>query len=155
MGINERTGWRDEAFSKRHRFYGKKLGLVNIDGVWCFSAGNGLPKALVEFKNENAEPLSRESYEFKVLFNLAQKSELPAFIIRYKSNFSEYMVTPINGKAKIILDKRTIFTELEYVKFEYRARGLMPPSDTSICAEIGWNLSAIESNATALAGWKV
>ena len=49
----ERTGWRDQALSDRHREWGFNCPSVDLDFLMV-EYNIGLPVALVEYKNERA-----------------------------------------------------------------------------------------------------
>jgi len=133
----ERTGWRDEEISKRHRMWGKDLTMTDIDFIVSETKGN-MPIAIIEYKNEQAAPQSINNWQYQVLKNLSDKAGLPLFNVRYATDFLTYKVTPLNEIAIKIKSRQTM-KEYEYVSFLYKLRGTNPPEINTICAEIGWN----------------
>ena len=55
MSSKERTGWRDQALSERHRAWGWDCPALDMDFV-MIEYDNGKATALVEYKHEQAAP---------------------------------------------------------------------------------------------------
>ncbi len=151
MSQLERTGWRDGRFSLRHRAYGQKLSMIDLDEVWVekeleikdttwILVKGDQPCALIEAKEEHAMEFDKTKWQIRVLINLAKMAGLPLFFIRYEKNFDWLSVVPLNDKAEIVLPKRKKMSEMEYVQLEYRIRGYTPLSDNDTCGDIGWGL---------------
>ena len=51
----ERSGWRDEGISRRHRLWGVSCSATDIDFLLVEYIYN-TPKAIIEYKNEHAPP---------------------------------------------------------------------------------------------------
>lgn len=127
----ERSGWRDAGLSMRHRMWGNDCPATDIDFILAEYDG-GKAVAFVEYKNEHARPQRDEKFKqydvLKDVCNRGDRGELPLFSVRYKDDFSQFTVVPINDSAKGIISKRMAMTELEYVTFLYRIRGRnIPP----------------------------
>ena len=130
MTREERTGWRDNSISFRHRLWGDGLALLDIDGIFLgIEAKYKTPIALVEYKHEFAPPQKITEWAFEVLSNLGTMAGLPVFAVRYADNWSWWKVVPINEKAKEHLPKRKTMSEFEYVSFIYKLRGQIMPID--------------------------
>ena len=129
MVKEERTGWRDKEISWRHRFWGDKLCLMDLDGIFTGLETDGTePIAIIEYKHERAPKQSVSEYEYKVLIRLGDLSKLPVFAVRYANNWSWWHVIPLNNRSKQILPSRQRMNEYEYVKFLYQLRKIeMPP----------------------------
>ena len=129
----ERSGWRDAGISMRHRFWGYDCPAIDIDFILA-EYDNGKAVALIEYKNEHAKPQKIEGRkQYAVLMDLCDRGnrgELPLFSVRYKDDYSRFLVVPINDGAKKIIPKRTVMKELEYVTFLYRIRGRNIPEYT-------------------------
>ena len=122
----ERTGWRDEALSKRHRRYGFDLPATDIDFLMVEYDG-GRARALIEFKHERARPqLARES-TYRALMDLGDRAGIPVFACRYAGDFSRFFVVPLNWRACSYLPERASLSEMEYVRLLYRIRGREMP----------------------------
>lgn len=124
----ERTGWRDEAISRRHRLYGWDCPAVDIDFlVLEYDAAE--PVALVEFKNEHAAFADPRHPSYRALRKLADRAGVPFFGVRYASDFSWFRVLPLNRRALGRLPAKAVMTEEEWVSFLYRLRGRDPPPE--------------------------
>ncbi len=118
----ERSGFRDEKLSKRHRMYGWDCGAQDIDFI---EYHHFIPKALIEHKHERSRIQDQDpnSCQCKVLANLGDMSRLPAFLAIYNDKF-EYDVCPLNDLARKTLKDWTHLPEQRYVAFLYYLRGL-------------------------------
>lgn len=125
----ERTGWRDESLSRRHRHWGFDCPGNDLDWI---EYDRGEPVALFEYKNEFAESLMlsnelKSRRPLSVFKRLADRANLPAFICRYASDFAAFKVAPLNAESKKQLPDRATMSEIEYVRFLYRLRGRKLP----------------------------
>lgn len=122
MTAHERTGWRDEGLSRRHREWGFDVPAVDLDFLLLeYDASE--PVALIEYKNEHAPRVAYKSPNIAALRNLADRADVLAFVVRYGENYDWFQVRPLNEKAKSILQDRKTLTEAEYVRFLHRLRG--------------------------------
>lgn len=131
----ERTGWRDEKLSRRHREWGWDCPMVDIDWLYI-EYDYGHPKALVEYKHENAEDELKKIIErdrlhpsYKAQKELADNSRIPYLITLYADNLTWYRVHPMNDYARQYIGETTKMSELEYVTLLYRMRGRIAPDD--------------------------
>lgn len=122
----ERTGWRDQRISERHRSWGIGSPAFDLDLI-LVEYSHCEPKALIEYKHERAAPVYLSDANYKALIRLADRAEIPAFIVRYANDFSWLNVCPLNALAKKWLPQKSKVTEDEYVRFLYRLRGIKPP----------------------------
>lgn len=118
----ERTGWRDEALSRRHREWGYGCPALDIDFL-LIEYQYGIPKALVEYKNENAKPQFAKHPSYQALVCLGDRAKIPVFACRYASDFSWWRAVPLNGYARQYLSERTEMDELSWVALLYKMRG--------------------------------
>lgn len=123
----ERTGWRDEALSRRHREYGFDCPAVDIDFL-LIEFNKAEPVALIEYKHENAPPQYPSHPSFQALIKLGSRACIPVFAARYKSDFSSWTVVPLNKVAKNKYQRKEM-SEYEYISFLYMLRDKKIPKD--------------------------
>ena len=123
---SERTGWRDAALSARHRRWGWDCPAVDLDFLFL-EYDRGKAVAIVEYKNEHAAPQYKSHPTYQALIDLADRAGIPALAVRYKDDFSEWKVVPLNEIAKQYVKKRITMTEKEWVALLYRMRGYDAP----------------------------
>lgn len=122
----ERTGWRDPNLSPWHRKWGWDCPAVDIDFLFL-EYDNGQPVALVEYKHERARKQYASHPTYQAMINLGTRANIPVFAARYKEDFSEWFVVPLNGVAMKIQPERIVMTEKKFVTFLYELRGKTPP----------------------------
>lgn len=117
----ERSGWRDLDFSEHHRTWGWDCPAVDIDFL-MIEYDHAKPYAIVEYKNERAKPADPNHPSFRAIRLLCDLARISFFGVRYSSDFLNYKVVPLNGKAKSFLPSRKEMTEDEYKKFLFIIR---------------------------------
>jgi hypothetical protein len=126
----ERTNWRDEEISARHREWGWDCPAVDLDFLMV-EFNHGKPVALVEYKRYTAQlPEPKHigrSPTYKALGALAKASALPFFIATYWPSVWAFRVWPLNKPAADVFPPKIngdwpIITEREYVGHLYRLR---------------------------------
>ena len=122
----ERTGWRDLELSKRHRKWGWDCPAVDLDFLFL-EYDKGQPVAIVEYKHERASTQYASHPTYQAMINLGTRASIPVFAARYKGDFSDFAVVPLNDIAKSKLPERKNMTEREWVTFLYEIRGYTPP----------------------------
>lgn len=145
----ERSGWRDEELSRRHRDWGWDCPAKDLDFL-LLEYNHSIPVAVVEYKHWRASAVDPNAANYKALRNLANGysnhdiDALPCLIARYWKDPWRFIVRPINGKAKECFKAYERLTEREYVSRLYMIRGLrlkkedramldsVKPSDTDI-----------------------
>lgn len=123
----ERTGWRDEALSQRHRTWGWDCPAVDLDFLFL-EYDRGKASAIVEYKNEHAAPQYASHPSYQAMIDLGNKAGIPVIACRYADDFKWWRVTPLNGIAKKFTPSGT--TELDekgWVKLLYKIRGYDVP----------------------------
>lgn len=118
----ERTGWRDEKLSARHREWGFDCPAMDIDFL-LVEYDQRKPIALVEYKHEAAKPQRKSDVGYQVVSKLATDAGLPFFACRYSDCLTSYTVVPINEIAKGIIGQVDGMSEKEWVHFLYYLRG--------------------------------
>lgn len=124
----ERTGWRDQSLSARHRLWGYDCPAVDIDFLLVeYNAGKVC--GLVEYKNEHANIGNTSGKTFQALIDLGDRAKCPVFVCWYADDFSWFAVKPMNRAAKRIMPHNYRLSERQYVSFLYHLRGLEAPED--------------------------
>lgn len=129
----ERTGWRDQAISGRHRQWGYDCPALDIDFL-MLEYDRGKASALVEYKHEDAPPIQLGHPSVRALIDLAEPGQVPLFITRYSADFAHWYPTPVNAPARLILPEAVSLSEQQWVELLYRCRGRTLPMDWSIIA---------------------
>lgn len=144
MSAIERTGWRDQALSERHREWGINCPAVDLDFLMV-EYDYGKPSAIIEYKNFRARPVSRVHPTIRALSYLATQAKIPFFVVRYMSPKDcsnwKFDVSPINEFAESACEKYLnnkigssgYLIEAEFVSFLYaiRGRGFQLPEDVA------------------------
>lgn len=118
----ERTFWRDEGLSQRHRRWGWDCPAVDIDFL-MLEYDNGKASALVEYKNEHAKPQYVSHPTYQAMINLGDRAGIPVIACRYSDDFSMWRVVPLNAKAREFIPERVELDEASWVRLLYRIRG--------------------------------
>jgi len=125
----ERTGWRDEGLSARHRKWGWDCPAIDIDFL-MLEYDNGEPVAIIEYKHERAAAQHPTHPSYRALRSLADKASVLFLGVRYADDFSWFRILPINSVARGHLSYQYhTMTEGEYVAFLYGLRGREAPPD--------------------------
>lgn len=119
----ERTGWRDQALSERHRLWGWDCPAVDIDFL-MIEYNRGIPTALVEYKDLRARNIDTAHPSYRAIIDLSNRASLPVFEVRYDSTSWRFTPNPLNQIAKDIYQDRYTMGEREYVRFLYALRRL-------------------------------
>lgn len=123
----ERTGWRDEWISKRHRHWGVEARAVDIDFL-VVEFTQGVPYALIEYKSFHASTVLPwvEHPKYRAIAVMANRASLPFLIVRYWPN-AVFEVIPVNALARKHFSKTTMLSEYAYVKWLYTVRQMELP----------------------------
>lgn len=136
----ERTGWRCDAISARHRVWGFNCPAVDLDFVMV-EYNRGQPVALIEYKERHAREPVIGHPTYRALAMLAEgyiQGPLPFFIAFYDAEDWWFRVLPVNEAARAhyahCLDER--LTEQRFVRSLYllRKRVLTVADEASIAA---------------------
>ena len=124
----ERTGWRDQRISARHRSWGYDCPALDVDFLMLeYDAGKAV--ALVEYKHEDAPEIRRSHPSMRAIIDLADRAALPAFVVRYADDFAWWYVIPLNDHARAFRADEGFLTEAAWVELLYRCRGRTLPDD--------------------------
>ena len=123
-GVKEqRTSWRDEELSLRHREWGFDCPAVDIDFL-LIEYNHAKVKALVEYKKEFAYIPNTSHHTFRAIADLGDRADIPVFLCVYSGDLTTYTVTALNDKARQWCpEDNTVFSEYEWVKLLYDVRG--------------------------------
>lgn len=123
----ERTGWRDEAISLRHRLYGWDAPFVDLDfpGIEYDRAE---VVVLVEYKAKGAQIPNLQHPTYRAMAKLADNSKIPFLVVFYDPQTWMYFVMPANRYAKTHFTSPVMLTERSYVEFLYRVRNRQAPA---------------------------
>lgn len=125
----ERTGWRDEAISLRHREWGVSCPATDIDFL-LVEYSSGEPKALIEYKMFTAAPTDYRSSQNRALRSLADKARLPLFVAYYWPETWSFQVYAFNDTAKLWLNgNRVHMTEVDFVRLLHSVRSRWLPDE--------------------------
>lgn len=122
----ERTGWRDEGLSRRHRRWGWDCPACDLDFLFL-EYDRGKASAIVEYKNEHAAPQYASHPTYQAMIDLGNRAGIPVFACRYTDDFSEWRVVPLNETAKQYVPQRVTMNESEWVRTLYKIRGYEAP----------------------------
>ncbi len=122
----ERTGWRDQAISQRHRKWGVSCPAVDLDFL-LVEYNLGAPIALVEYKHERAYLPDPRHATYRALRNLCDHyspDPLPFLVAFYWPDCWAFRVHPMNDTAREGYAEEECMTEREYVARLYGLRKL-------------------------------
>lgn len=131
---NERTNWRDEGISHRHRMWGYDCPAQDIDFL-LMEYDKCKVVAIIEYKNTHALKQTKSKPQYRALIDLGDKARVPVFNVRYSDDYSQYTVTALNEFAVSALPTaeqnppRKTMTEKQYVSFLYWLRGRKAPAE--------------------------
>jgi hypothetical protein len=123
----ERTGWRDEEISKRHKDWGFNCPAVDLDFLMV-EYNHGSPVAVVEYKYYPADKVDLDHATYRALRSLANNYSdshtegLPFLLVRYWKDPWCFLVRPANSVAKQWFDGWEKLSEVEFVQRLYRIR---------------------------------
>lgn len=124
----ERTGWRDRNLSERHRKWGWDCPAVDLDFLFL-EYDKGKASAIVEYKNEHAQPQFACHPTYQAMIDLGNRAKLPVIACRYTDDFKSWTVTALNDYAKEHIPYRVTLNEKQWVRLLYRIRGYDVPKD--------------------------
>jgi hypothetical protein len=120
----ERSGWRDQALSRRHRDWGFNCPAVDLDFLMV-EYNVGKPVGLIEYKHYLAREPNLQHATYRALAELANLSKLPFLIGWYWPDIWAFKIRPVNAIAAQSFQHGEILTEREFVRRIYRMRRLV------------------------------
>lgn len=133
MTAYERTGWRDESISRRHRQWGFNCPAVDLDFL-VVEYNLGIPVGVVEYKHHKANMPDPQHPTYRALRDLADNyasGPLPFMLVFYWPDIWSFRVYPLNdvastfyGRVKEFDGTSVLLSERRYVKSLYVMRAL-------------------------------
>jgi len=132
LSANERTGWRDEWLSNRHRKWGNDCPAVDIDFL-MIEYNHKWPVALIDYKYWTGKYLdTKNNASITAMINLANLAKIPAALSYYSKHptndicrgFKVQGLNEFSGKAFNTIIR---MSEYDYVKWLYAKRGTKMP----------------------------
>lgn len=123
----ERTGWRDEAISSRHRVWGFNCPAVDLDFLVA-EYNVGKPVALIEYKHHRAWVPQLQHATYRALADLAdgyRDSPLPFLVVFYWPDIWAFRILPVNDAAHDHFHTGETLSERDFVSRLYRLRRLV------------------------------
>ena len=120
----ERTGWRDQKISQRHRLWGFNCPAVDIDFL-VVEYNVGKPVAIVDYKHYQASAPDLSHPTYRALLELADIAQLPFLIAFYWPESWAFKITPVNEFARAHFADNEMLTERDYVERLYKLRRLV------------------------------
>jgi hypothetical protein len=158
----ERTGWRCQAISERHRHWGYNCPAVDLDFVVA-EYNHGKPVALIEYKEKSARAPALSHPTYRTLCALAdgygdKAGGLPFMIVFYCPEDWWFRVIPVNQAAKDYLqgvgkEQNKLFcdtpiTEQWFVYLLYRLRAkVLTQADCDAIEKLNKTLGDMEQAA--------
>lgn len=125
----ERTGWRDQAISSRHRTWGFNCPAVDLDFLMV-EYNLGKPVGIIEYKHHNGRFPDVKHPTYRALIELAGLAGLPFCVVFYWPETWAFRVYPINEQARAHFSAPyQDFSEVEFVARLYRIRYLAVSDD--------------------------
>lgn len=120
----ERTSWRDESISRRHRTWGFDCPCTDVDFL-LIEYHIAEPVALVEYKHFQAGFPNLQQAGYRALQRLAEKADLPLLLTFYWPDVWAFRVYPLNELAKKHFQSGEGLSERDYVIRLHRMRRIV------------------------------
>jgi hypothetical protein len=119
----DRTGWRDQQISERHRQWGIDCPAVDLD-LLMVEYNFGRPAGLVEYKHHLCDPARIELAHptYRALCELANSAGIPFLVARYWPGIWAFEIMPVNPAAKAWFRENEQLTEEQFVERLYELR---------------------------------
>ena len=132
----ERTGWRDESLSRRHRDWGYDCPAVDLDFV-LIEYDRRCACALVDYKHQCCKS-PPTSASLAAIGDLANRANIPAFACWYGDDFSWFWPVPLNEQARqwVCQPNGRELSEHQWVEMLYAIRSRPLPNDLPVDAPV-------------------
>lgn len=127
----ERTGWRDQKISERHRMWGFNCPAVDLDFLMV-EYNLGKPVGVVEYKHSGAQQPNLLHPTYRAITELANLASLPFFIAFYHNEHWWFRITPVNKRAADVFTNNSNLTEREFVTVLYKMRSLVVENEVLV-----------------------
>lgn len=124
----ERSGFRDEEISAKHRLWGWDCPAIDIDFL-MLEYDTGEPLALIEYKRFTAPIPDITGRSYEAIAKLANYAQIPFAMVIYWPDIWAFKVRPVNQFAAPLFKRRCILTEVEYLTLLYQLRNREIPQD--------------------------
>lgn len=135
MSAEERSGWRDEALSLRHRLWGvagtsENLPMVDLDFL-LIEYDKARPVGMIDYKFRDAPadvPDEPDHPSYRAVAWLADGRSLPFAIVFYRKDPWQFSVQPVNAAARTLyLHPRKLLDERTFIRSLWAMRGRPVP----------------------------
>ena len=150
----ERSGWRDAALSARHRRWGKKINMVDLDFM-AMEFYSEEPLAVIEFKHRRTMEIRADFYKgrYNAMRNLCdgyhradsdgkyRHKPLHCLVAIYDAMHWTFDVIPLNDVAEKFYAhcRGELLTERRFVKSLYAMRKSALSQEDMACLEMCWD----------------
>lgn len=117
----ERTNWRDQSISARHRQWGFNCPAVDLDFL-VVEYNIGKPVGLIEYKHHRAVMPNFNHATYRALSEMANIASLPFLVAFYWPDIWAFKVFPVNRFAADVFGPNEVLTERDYVSRLYTMR---------------------------------
>lgn len=120
----ERTAWRDQSISQRHREWGFNCPAVDLDFL-VVEYNLGKPVGVIEYKHHQARMPDHKHATYRALTELADAGGLPFLLVFYWPEIWAFRTHPGNKQAQKMFTRGELLTERQYVSRLYEMRQLV------------------------------
>lgn len=132
----ERSGWRDQELSARHRMWGWDNPMVDVDWL-VIEYDNARAVALIDYKESGSPRVGDpKDHSTRAFAGVASDARRPAFTVRYHRPGEhwpekgwEFFVIPLNDLAREAMPHTPRLDEVSFVTWLYALRGRDLPED--------------------------
>lgn len=149
--IVERSGWRDEKLSRRHRTWGRDIAVTNLDFIaspetMIDEETNSVfaeiwyrrPVLITDYKSMKPTAVDWDTAALGCLQFMANQCKCAITVVFYSPNYWWFYVVPGNEIADRLYKGGGYLTEFQYVLSLYQLRGIAMPSHIArnLCKEL-------------------
>lgn len=127
----ERSGWRDQWISQRHRSWGYDCPMVDIDFL-AIEYTQKVPVALVDYKAARPFRIDANAANYTALINASAGMNVPFMVVFYSPQYAWFYVHPMNYQSMQWFGRGQWMSEREYVAALYTLRGISVPPTVAI-----------------------
>lgn len=138
MSAHERTGWRDQQISERHRGWGYNCLAVDVDFL-LIEYDQSIPVAIIDYKLGLDRDVKTRAPNHRAQQHLhyrhgSQYVPVPHYVVTYRTEPDwMFRILAVGAHAYFTLESSgtkegAALTELEYVKWLYRMRHMQQES---------------------------
>lgn len=129
----ERTHWRDQSLSERHRLWGYNAPAVDIDFL-LIEYDSDQPRACIEYKAVHGQRIQTETSALRAVTALCNSAGIPFFLVAYHPTLFWVWIKAMNVRAQPYIPTARYLSEVQFVTLLYRLRNrVVPQSILSRC----------------------